>query len=272
MKSILFVALILSIVIYPAFGAGIDLSNLENVGFKNKYIISTDGQDFKLYLTANFLVKSHEFIKDDKMLKFNVETGMDEDNKCEIYFPRNFLDGSFTTLLNGKEVSATVTKTDTIVYIGMKFDKKGDHTIEIIGTKYLTEFNREEFTDQLTYKISGGLETSQNSVEKIFNTPDDSLLFKLDAKHHGSLVITLPDDILTAFDDGTYFVTIDHEEVLDYKQDGNTLTIPFRAGDRDIEIFGSYVIPEFGTIVTILTLSVIMTLLISKKFPRVFSI
>jgi hypothetical protein len=62
------------------------------------------------------------------------------------------------------------------------------------------------------------------------------------------------------------------EEVSDYKQDGNTLTIPFRAGDRDIEIFGSHVIPEFGTIATVLTLSVVMTLLISTKFPRVFNI
>jgi hypothetical protein len=85
-------------------------------------------------------------------------------------------------------------------------------------------------------------------------------------------VITLPDEILTAFDDGTYFVTIDREDVSDYEQDGNTLTIPFRAGDRDIEIFGSYVIPEFGAIATVLTLSVVITLLISKKFPRVFNI
>ena len=270
MKIFFFLILILSIVIYPAFG--ISFSDLENIGFKNKYTISTDGHDFKLTMTANFLVKSHEFVKDNKMLKFNVETGMDEDNKTEIYFPRDFLDGSFTILLNGEEVSATVTKTAKIIYIGIIFDGKGDHTIEIIGTKYLYEFNREEFTDQLNYKITGGLETSQNKVEKIFNTPDDSLLIKLGAKHHGSLVITLPDEILTAFDDGTYFVTIDREEVSDYKQDGNTLTIPFRAGDRDIEIFGSHVIPEFGTIATVLTLSVVMTLLISKKFPRVFNI
>jgi hypothetical protein len=79
------------------------------------------------------------------MLKFNVETGMDEDNKTEIYFPRNFLDGSFTILLNGEEVSATLTKTTKIIYIGITFDGKGDHTIEIIGTKYLSEFNREEW-------------------------------------------------------------------------------------------------------------------------------
>ena len=264
MKIFFFLILILSIVIYPAFG--IEIKDLENIGFKNKYTISTDGHDFALTMTANFLVKSHEFIKDDKMLKFNVETGMDEDNKCEIYFPRNFLDGSFTTLVDGKEVSAKVNKTNKIVYISMKFDKKGDHTIEIIGTKYLFEFNREEFTDQLNYKITGGLETSQNKVERIFNTPDDSLLFKLEAKHHGSLVVTLPDEILIAFDDGTYFVTIDREEVLDYKQDGNTLTIPFRAGDKDIEIFGSYVIPEFGTIVTmILLIAVTTTIIISKS-------
>ena len=45
-----------------------------------------------------------------------------------------------------------------------------------------------------------------------------------------------------------------------------TITIPFSAGTEKIEIFGSYVVPEFGHIVMIILLiGVVATIFISKK-------
>ena len=47
---------------------------------------------------------------------------------------------------------------------------------------------------------------------------------------------------------------------------GKTITIPFSAGTEKIEIFGSYVVPEFGHIVmVILVIGIITTLILSKR-------
>ena len=47
---------------------------------------------------------------------------------------------------------------------------------------------------------------------------------------------------------------------------GKTITIPFSAGTEKIEIFGSYVVPEFGHIVMIILIfGIIGMVVISKK-------
>ncbi len=47
---------------------------------------------------------------------------------------------------------------------------------------------------------------------------------------------------------------------------GKTITIPFSAGTEKIEIFGSYVVPEFGHIVMIiLVFGIIGMIVLSKK-------
>jgi len=47
---------------------------------------------------------------------------------------------------------------------------------------------------------------------------------------------------------------------------GKTITIPFSAGTEKIEIFGSYVVPEFGHIVMlILVIGIIVAIVFAKK-------
>ena len=87
MKIILFLIFILSTtIILPVYS--IDLSELENVGLKNKYIIIFEGNEFEISIVANFPVISHAFSETDKSLTFNVETGKDIGNEVEIYVPR----------------------------------------------------------------------------------------------------------------------------------------------------------------------------------------
>ena len=45
-----------------------------DIGFVNRYLISTDESNFEIVFTANFLISSHTFSANDKTLKFNVET------------------------------------------------------------------------------------------------------------------------------------------------------------------------------------------------------
>ena len=109
---------------------GVDTS-LRDVGFVNKYMIETNEQNFEVTFTANFEVSSHTFSTDDKMLQFNVNAIHEKENVAEIIIPRDLFDGELTVLLNGKEIFATVNKTERSSVISVVFDGKGDYTIGI---------------------------------------------------------------------------------------------------------------------------------------------
>ena len=134
MKIILFLIFILStLIILPVYG--IDLSELENVGLKNKYLIIFDGNEFEIEIVANFQVVSHTFSETDKRLTFNIETGRDIGNESEIYVPRGIFVDSPIVLLDGLLVSPIINKNDNTFYIGMTIEGKGEHVIEIIDAK-----------------------------------------------------------------------------------------------------------------------------------------
>ena len=119
----------------------------------------------------------------------------------------------------------------------------------------------EDMSDQFTATVTSGV------IHHIgANSDDDTLLVHLfSADDDGELKITLNKDIITPFDDGSYFVLVDHEEV-EFEQMGNTLHIGYAAGTEKIEIVGSHVVPEFGTIAMIvLAVAIISIIAITAK-------
>ena len=118
-----------------------------------------------------------------------------------------------------------------------------------------------DFTNELNYNISGGM------VESITATGDDSLLVTIHmAEDNGELTITLSEDIITPFNDGSFFVLVNGEESDDAHQMGNQLMIPFDASTTDIEIVGTHVVPEFGTIAMIvLAVAIVSIIAVSAK-------
>jgi predicted secreted protein with PEFG-CTERM motif len=97
------------------------------------------------------------------------------------------------------------------------------------------------------------------------NADDDSVIIVIDAVDDGELNVILSDKVIKAFDDGSYFVLVNNEEV-EFSQTGNNLTIPYEAGNDTIEIVGSYAIPEFGTIAMIvLAVAIVSIIVITTK-------
>ena len=134
MKIFLFLIFILStVIILPAYS--VDLSEFENVGLKNKYIIIFDGNEFEIEIVANFPVLSYAFSETDKSLTFNVETSRDIGNESEIYIPQGIFVEQPIVLLDGFVVSAIINENDNTFYIGMTIEGKGEHVIEIIDGK-----------------------------------------------------------------------------------------------------------------------------------------
>jgi len=121
----------------------------------------------------------------------------------------------------------------------------------------------EDLSDQFTATVTSGV------IHHIgANSDDDTLLVHLfGADDDGELKITLNKDIITPFDDGSYFVLINSEEV-EFEQMGRTLHIDYAAGTEKIEIVGSHVVPEFGTIAMIVLAVAIVSIIVLTTKTR----
>jgi len=98
----------------------------------SKYMITVDGQDYEVIFTSNFSISSHTFSVSDRMLQFNIETSLESKNIGEIIIPRTLMDGEFTVLLDGKEITYHLSDSTKVSVISVIFDGKGKHTIDII--------------------------------------------------------------------------------------------------------------------------------------------
>jgi hypothetical protein len=155
------------------FGLG---TSPRDVGFTNKYMISTDGYDFEITFTSNFLISSHAFSTNDKILQFNIETGLEKENVGEIIIPRDLIDGEFTVLLDGEEISANVNQTGSSSVISIEFDEKGKRTLDIIATKYLgVELERSQGGGCLIATATFGSELA-SQVQQLRELRDNTVL------------------------------------------------------------------------------------------------
>ena len=163
-------------------------------------------------------------------------------------------EGTYTiTVLYGTESRTS----ETTFTFGGSIVKPGEGTkMAVTGTDFM-----------VNYKITGG--------KLVSITPDveaHSLIIAMTASQDGSLVITLPRSLIDAKmgdQDDTFFVLVDGEEV-DFEEittsTDRTLTIQFPAGAEEIEIIGTVVVPEFGTIaVMILAVAIISIIAVSAK-------
>ena len=123
-------------------------------------------------------------------------------------------------------------------------------------------------SDLIEYEITSG---------KILNIlPDidaNSLIISISSTDEGMITLTIPRAVLDAVlengEDDVFFVLVDGEEV-DFDEistlTDRTITIEFPAGTEEIEIIGTFVIPEFGTIAAmILAVAIISIIVVSAK-------
>ena len=120
------------------------------------------------------------------------------------------------------------------------------------------------------YKLAGGqidYDATCNASPAFFaNADDDSLVIYLDPMNDGILTVTLHEDLIKPFEDGTFAVIVNNQEMQDFTQIGNTLTIPCVVGTEKIEIHGSWAIPEFGVIAAmILAVAIVSIIVVTAK-------
>jgi len=124
-------------------------------------------------------------------------------------------------------------------------------------------------TFDIEYLIRGG-----NVTDIIVDQEFFELIVLIEPKSDGAITLKLPRTAIDAKQsDGTddiFIILIDGVEVpfTETQNDANTRTIiiEFEETDSDIEIIGTFVIPEFGTIASlVLAVSIISIIIISSK-------
>jgi len=120
------------------------------------------------------------------------------------------------------------------------------------------------------YKLGAGqieYDVTCNATPGFFaNADDDSIVIYLDPTDDGIITVTLHEELIKPFEDGTFVVIVNNQEMQDFTQVGNTLTIPCVVGTEKIEIHGSWAIPEFGVIAAmILTVAIVSIIVITAK-------
>ena len=129
-------------------------------------------------------------------------------------------------------------------------------------------------TFDIPYTIRGGILSDISIDENIFG-----LVIKFDPSDEGKLVLDLPRKYIDAEKqngkDEVFIILIEKQngEIIEttYQEsisnsDIRTITINFEEGDSQIQLIGTYVIPEFGTIVMIvLTVGIMASILITRN-------
>ena len=132
-------------------------------------------------------------------------------------------------------------------------------------------------TFDVDYTIRGGTVKDMVIDSEIF-----ALIVIIDSESDGSITLELSRNAIDAKKsddtDDTFLVFIDGAEVRPEEtsttQTSRTLKIEFEEGDSDIEIIGTFVVPEFGSIaILVLFLAIISAIFVSsKKFSKFPSI
>ena len=272
----LFGILITSISVAPAFGENDSITVSTD---KSSY---SEGEKILVYGEIKYLALGNQLtIRIDSPNGVahvgQMEVGSDKKFNTEInpsgqYWKKS---GTYSILIHqDKDNQATISfefSGITSVHEKMQDSTIEDSTIEdsVIPDSVITEttISVHDSTDLIFYEITNG--KLKNVVP---NMDDISLHVYIEAMDDGSITLTIPRSVLDASineGDDEFFVLVDGEEV-DFEEIktsvDRTLTIEFSAGTEQIEIIGTFVIPEFGTIAAmILAVAIISIVAISAK-------
>ena len=169
--------------------------------------------------------------------------------------------GSFQTEFDyGLTMSAQVKPSNTEAAEpteGLDFSPM-DESSDNVSVIHLEDYN-------VYYKITGG-----KILKIIPDVENTSLIIEIETWGDGELMITLPKEVIDT-DEGSFFILVDGEETVYYSQDesdSRTLIIPFYNGAEIIEIIGTFVIPEFGTIAAIILAVAITSIIVLSAKTR----
>jgi len=201
---------------------------------------------------------------------------------CGIYQLGVNSDGDFSLSIN---TSTFLMKNDGVYQFQAQYSSLADATISVeLVDAIETSETESETESEIGIAVSGTLEEPTGEFYRLgagqieydmtcdaepsffANGDDDSIIIHLEPKTDGIITLTLHEELIKPFEDGTFVVIINNQEMQDFTQVGNTLTIPCTVGTEKIEIHGSWAIPEFGVIAAmILAVAIVSIIVVTAK-------
>jgi len=173
---------------------------------------------------------------------------------------------------------------------GPLWNKDGKYTVRALYAKTTIETSFEFYSKQALIETTDIFEVDAGSYgtfdidytvrgatvkEMIVDSEIFALIVILETDDDGAITLKLPRESIDATimdgQDDDFIILIDGIEVpyreVSTNTESRTITIEFEEGDSDIEIIGTFVVPEFGSIVMIiLVIGIVSTILLSTKY------
>ncbi len=235
-------SVVTSVNILPDANASVDCSSTE---------VSADGNCIPYNISGGMVTGAAINTHDNSII---ISLDANGDGILILTPSESTLHGIFMVLVDGEEW-------DDVEINGNKVTvmfQAGAEEIEVIGTSLGCASNEVSADGNcIPYNISGGMVTGA-----AINTDDNSIIISLDAHDDGTLILTPSESTQK----GIFMVLVDGEEWDDVEINGNKVTVEFQAGTEEIEVIGTFVIPEFGTIaMMILVVAIISIVAITAK-------
>ncbi|MBT4676085.1 MAG: PEFG-CTERM sorting domain-containing protein [Thaumarchaeota archaeon] len=263
--------------------------------------VKQNDDTFTFRYTANAWFTDAEFSNDGSELNMYSLNGFQLPVVGSFEFPTNSLNEKYDVILDGEKFAKGASSKDPKI----KFTESVEtlQSIDEMGNWHLYFEVPEAF--QGNVKISGFMENDGTAV-----VPDEidlttliyheieggeviditakpkkaSLIININSMEDGELLLKINDFLVRPFDNGEFIAQIHSKPGLFNEEpetlyitdefgfeNGLTITIPFKKGTEKIEIFGSYVVPEFGQMVMIVLAATIIGIVVISKKTNSFS-
>ena len=225
-----------------------------------------NGEQYTFRYESGVAFMNSKFNSDSTELEIDTLNSFVGELNASFEFPQSSINEEFEVYLDDDKVS-NLQSLDEMgnwhVYFTVPGFYQGDVTIkgfhEPDGTVEVPE--EIDLSNTVATEITTGQVTSI-----IAKTAENSLVISLETTEDGVLSVTTSDFLIRPFNDGGFLVVADGEKIHSVKYENKILTIPYTAQTEKIEVYGSYVIPEFGTIaIIVLAVAVVSIIALSRK-------
>ena len=246
----------------------IDLYSCFAFGDESIFPLNADrnGEQYTFRYESGVAFMNSKFNSDSTELEIDTLNSFVGELNASFEFPQSSINEEFEVYLDDDKVS-NLQSLDEMgnwhVYFTVPGFYQGDVTIkgfhEPDGTVEVPE--ELDLSNMVATEITTGKVTSI-----IAKTAENSIVISLETAEDGVLSVTTSDFLIRPFNDGGFLVVADGEKIHSVKYENKILTIPYTAQTEKIEVYGSYVIPEFGTIaIIVLAVAVVSIIALSRK-------
>ena len=236
------------------------------------------GEQYTFRYESGTWFKDGNFNPESTELKMYALNSFSSELNASFEFPQSSIHEDFEVYLDGTgwdgqayyDMDGKVTNLQSLDEMGnwhVYFSVPGFYQGDVVVKGFYEPDGTVEVPEDLDLTQMIYAEVTNGEVTSIIaKTAENSIIINIEPTEDGVLSFTTSDFLIRPFDDGNFFVIVDGEEIESVNYENKILTIPYTANTEKIEVYGSYVIPEFGPIaIIILAVAVVSIIALSRR-------